>query len=92
MKRDNRLLIVMLLFAVSLISLAIQAVIVNIYVSAAVLGNWTYFAETFSVNPPGKFCLDYCAPHLPFVMGWIGIAAFVIGWIILARVWWKPRS
>ena len=96
MRRDRRLLIAMLLFMVSLIAWTIQAFIVRAYVFHAVMGGWEQFASTFGVaappSGPNVFCFDYCAPKLPFAAGWIGIAAFSIGWIMLAYAWWKPRS
>ncbi len=96
MQRDGRLLFAMLLFAVSLIASTLQAAIVSAYVDAAVMGNWAWFAETFSVEIPGsgpdKVCLDYCVPKLPFMVGWLGLAAFILGWLTLARAWWTRRT
>jgi hypothetical protein len=96
MRRDRRLLIAMLLFFGSLVAGLVQAFILRAYVAAAVLGDWTYFADTFSVGAPASgpdgFCFDYCAPDLPFVSGWTGIASFLAGLILLAYAWWKPRS
>ena len=95
MRRDGRLLAAMALFAAALVAGGVQAWIAALYIHAAVLGNWTGFAETFSVEAPPSgpevFCFDYCAPELPFLIGWIGIAAFSLGWIVLAYAWWKPR-
>jgi hypothetical protein len=94
MRRDRRLLIAILRFLGSLIAGLVQAVILRAYVAAAVLGDWTYFADTFSVEAPASgpdvFCFDYCAPDLPFVAGWTGIASFLAGLILLAYAWWKP--
>lgn len=94
MRRDRRLLFATCLFAASLIAGVIQAWITKLYIDAAVLGNWAWFAETFSVDAPSGpelFCFDYCAPELPFLFGWVGLTAFSIGWITLAYAWWKPR-
>ena len=96
MRRDVRLLVAMFLFAVSLMAGGVQAWITALYIDAAVMGDWTWFAETFSVEAPASgpntFCLDYCAADFPFIAGWIGIGAFVLGWIMLAYAWWKPRD
>ena len=66
----------MLLFAGSLIAFALQAAITASYIEAAVIGNWTWFGDAFSIEVPGsdpnKVCFDYCAPKLPFLIGWIG--------------------
>lgn len=95
MRRDRRLLLAMLSFAASLIAWATQAWITKLYIDAAVLGGWEWFAETFSVEAPPSgpevYCFDYCAPELPFLFGWVGVAAFALGWIMLAYAWWKPR-
>ena len=95
MRRDGRLLIAMLLFVCSLIAWAIQAWIVQVYIYSAVMGGWDQFAEFFGVeipaSGPDEFCFDYCAPSLPFAAGWIGISTFLVGWIIVAYAWWKPR-
>ena len=96
MTRDRRLLIAMLLFAGSLTAWAVQVWITALYINASIMGNWTWFADTFSLEAPAtgpnEFCFDSCAPNLPFVAGWIGIGAFLAGWIVLAYAWWKPRT
>ena len=95
MRRDRRLLSAMLLFLISLIAWAVQAWIVQAYIFSAVMGGWDQFADFFGVEAPASgpvvFCLDYCAPELPFMAGWIAIAAFVSGWITMAYAWWKPN-
>ena len=95
MRRDTRLLIALLLFLASVVSWVVQAWIVQAYIFAAVMGGWDQFAEFFSVNPPAsgpnEFCFDFCAPELPFAAGWIGLCAFLVGWILVAYAWWKPR-
>ena len=95
MRRDRRLLIALLLFAASLAAWAIQIWITRLYIDAAVFGDWTWFAASFSVEAPAsgptKFCFDYCAPKLPFAAGWIGIVAFLAGSVMLAHAWWKSR-
>ena len=96
MRRDRRLLAAMLLFAGSLVAWAVQVWITALYIDASIMGDWTWFAETFSVKAPARgpdvFCLDYCAPNLPFVAGWIGLVAFLAGWIMLANAWRKPST
>ena len=96
MRRDRRLLIAMLLFAIALVACAVQAQITALYIDSAVLGGWTWFARTFSVEVPGsgpsEYCFDYCAPPLPFLAGWISLASFVLGWAVLAYAWWSPRA
>ncbi len=88
----------MLLFLIALISGVIQAWIVQLYIVSAVMGQayWDHFTGYFNLEPfaagPNEFCFDYCAPPLPFIAGWIGIAAFCAGWIVLAYAWWKPRG
>ena len=96
MKRDRRLLIALLLFLVAVIAGFIQAWIVNLYLVAAVMGGggyWDHFVKLFELDPitgPNQVCFDYCAPSLPFIPGWIGIAAFSAGCCLLAYAWWKP--
>ncbi len=95
--RDRRLLMAMLLFLAALIAGLIQTWIVHLYIVAAVMGGqayWDHFVDLFGLDPvtvPGQICFDYCAPDLPFVAGWIGIAAFLAGWIILGFAWWKSK-
>lgn len=96
MKRDHRLLIAMLLFLVAVIAGLIQAWIVNLFIVAAVMGGgyWDHFIELFGLDPitgPNQACFGYCAPSLPFIAGWIGIAAFSAGCFLVAYAWWKPR-
>ena len=99
MNRDMRLLIAMLLFAGALIAGLVQAVIASLYIWSIVMDGGAGFAELFSVEFPreeamrdGMVCFDFCAPALPLVAGWIGIAAFLGGWFILAHAWWKPKA
>lgn len=95
MKRDKRLLVALILFVFSLIAGLVQSVILRLFIDAAVIGNWTHFAKTFSVDAPATgpnvACFDYCAPDLPFIPGWIALAAFSGGAFILAHTWWKPK-
>jgi hypothetical protein len=96
MRRDRRLLIAMLLFAGSFTAWAVQVWITALYIDASIWGDWTWFAEAFSVEAPARgpndYCFGRCAPNLPFVAGWIGIGAFLAGSIMLVNAWWKPRS
>lgn len=96
MRRDRRLLIAMLLFITAMVACAVQVQITSLYIDAAVLGGWTWFTKTFSVEMPGsntgQVCFDYCAPALPMFAGWIALAAFVLGWATLAYAWWSPRT
>ncbi len=96
MRRDRRLLIAALLFAGSFTACAVQVWITALYIEASIMGDWSWFAETFGmeapVHGPIEFCFGRCAPNLPFVAGWIGMSAFLAGWIMLANAWWKPRS
>jgi len=85
----------LLLFLIALVAGIIQAWIVNLYIVAAVMGqqHWDQFTDFFGVDPvvePNQVCFDYCAPSLPFVAGWIGIASFLVGSILVAFAWWKP--
>ena len=94
-RRDRRLLISIALLMLSTLSLSYQALILKLYVDAAVLGRWEHFSKTFSVPPPvgpNQACFDYCASKLPFFWGWIGIVCFLLGVAVLAYSWWKPRS
>jgi hypothetical protein len=94
-KRDVRLLVALLLFVISLIATLVQAWVVMLFVDAAVMGDWTYFSELFSVDPPAagpvSYCLDYCAAPLPFLPGWVGIVSFGLGLLTLFYSWLKPR-
>ena len=95
MKRDERLLIAILLFVGSASAWLVQAWIVTLYVQAAVMGYWDYFSETFSVPPPAgpnEACFDYCVSDLPFAAGWTGIVSFLLALLTLAHAWWKPKS
>jgi len=95
--RDRRLMIALVLFFVSLIAGFIQAWIIRLYLAAAVMGGeyWDHFTDLFGLKPivgPNQVCFDYCAPPLPFVAGWIGIAAFISGSMVLAFAWWRPKQ
>lgn len=96
MNRDRRLLAAMLFFLVALSALLVQAWVVRLYLNAAIMGNWSWFGSKFHVAippfGPNKFCFDYCAPDLPFVAGWIGIASFIFGLLLLCLAWWKPKK
>lgn len=100
-RRDRRLLLSLLLFAISGGSLLVQMMITAFYISSALHGNWTSFLEEFpsSAPPsldlppplePGAYCLDGCAPILPVVAGWAGVLSFLLGLSVLAYAWWKP--
>ncbi|MGP7795924.1 hypothetical protein [Sphingomonas sp. CLY1604] len=96
MKRDRRLLIAMLFFAISLVAGLVQVAIVNLYIYAAVMGqaHWDCFIDFFGLEPitkPGTMCFDYCAPPLPLLAGGVAGAAFFAGWIMVAVAWWRPR-
>ena len=91
------LLICLLLFGISFVAICIQSKIVNDYIVSAVMDqNWEGFSHVYGVQPPAqgpeKFCFDYCAPHMPFVAGWIGILSFVAGMILLTRIWWSSHK
>ena len=96
MKRDRRLLIALMIFVISLVACVVQAWVTALYIDAAVTGNWTWFARTFSVAAPASapevFCFDHCAPEIPFLAGWVSIAAFTAACAMLAHAWWKPRT
>lgn len=95
MERDKRLLIALLLFAGSFVAWIVQVWVTTLYIEASIWGDWTWFAETFSVEAaargPDVFCFGRCAPDLPFVSGWIGTGAFLSGFIMLLVAWWKPK-
>jgi hypothetical protein len=94
-KRDRRILISIALLFISAASLSYQAIILKLYIDAAVTGHWTYFSETFSVplpSEPNQLCFDYCASKLPFFWGWVGIVSFILGVLVLIYSWWKPQS
>ncbi|MEY2855424.1 MAG: hypothetical protein RL030_2556 [Pseudomonadota bacterium] len=98
-KRNRRLLLALLLFAATAVSTLVQVWVTNFYLYSANAQDWTLFLEWFPSYalppiPPGHGCFDDCSPDLPFVAGWIAVAAFVMGFIILARIWWvsKPRA
>lgn len=96
MTRDKRLLIGLAFFSVSLVASLIEAWIIAFYIESSIAGDWTVFAETFGVQAPARgpdvFCFGRCAPDLPFVAGWVAIVAFMIGWAIVARAWWRPKG
>lgn len=97
MRRDRRLLIPISLMLISFVALTIQAWILEIYVTSAIMDqNWETMALRFGVevpdNGPVRFCFDRCAPELPFIAGWIGIASFLMSLISLIVIWWKPKS
>lgn len=96
MRRDRRLLIAMLLLITAAIAGLVQAWVIRLYINAAILDHWVWFAETFGVEAPAsgpdKFCFDYCAPHLPFLAGWISVAAFFTSLLAVTLAWWKPKG
>lgn len=97
MTRDRRLMIALVLFFVALIAGVIQAWIIRLYLTAAVMrGEYQdHFTDLFGLKPvvgPNQVCFDYCAPSLPFVAGWIGITAFISGVMVLAFAWWRPKQ
>jgi hypothetical protein len=95
-KRDRRLLVSLLLFAASAVSTLAQVWVTNFYIYSALAQDWTWFLEWFPSHelptvPPGHVCLDDCYPDLPLVAGWIAIAAFSLGTIILMYCWWVSK-
>jgi hypothetical protein len=96
MRRDRRLLIAMLLLITAAIAGLAQAWIIRLYLDAAILGHWAWFADTFGVEAPAsgpdKFCFDYCAPQLPFLAGWISVTAFLTSLLLVTLAWWKPKG
>ncbi len=97
MKRDRRLLAPIALLMIAAVALSYQAIIArNFFVSAVLDPNWESLVVLYGVETPPKgpdrFCLDYCAPRMPFVAGWTGIASFFGSFVSLLLIWWKPRS
>lgn len=96
MKRDRRLLAAMLFLVTAAIAGLVQAWIIRLYLDAAILGHWGWFADTFGVEAPAsgayKFCFDNCAPPLPLWAGWISLAAFAAGLLALTLAWWRPKG
>ncbi len=90
MGRDRRLLAAISLFAGSAIAWLIQAGILRAYIYAAVMGNWSDFSKFFGVQPPSKYCFDYCVADLPFIAGWVAIGCFLLGFALLLRAWLRP--
>lgn len=95
-KRDNRLLVALILFLISMVSGAIQSWILYLYFDAAISRHWEYFSRMFSVSAPASgpnvFCFDRCVADLPFLAGWIGIGSFLLGLVVLIYTWRKPKS
>ena len=95
-RRDFRILLALIFFSVSAVSVVIQAWIVKLYLEAALHDNWEYFSKIFSVQPPSfgpnVYCLDRCVAEMPFSAGWIGISSFVLGWSIIFYVWLLPKG
>lgn len=96
MKKDRRLLIPLGLLLVAFVSIFVQSWIVGDYIYSSIMDhNWESFAQKYGVeapaNGPNVYCLDYCAPELPFAAGWIGIATFLSGLASLTYIWFKPR-
>lgn len=96
MRRDKRLLVAMLSLITAALAGLVQAWITRLYLDAAILGHWAWFADTFGVEAPAsgpnKFCFDNCAPPLPLLAGWISFAMFVTGLLALTLAWWKPKG
>ncbi|MBD59714.1 MAG: hypothetical protein CL808_06285 [Citromicrobium sp.] len=95
MKRDRRLAVALLLFVLSAVAAVWQSAVVSMWMTAAVMREWDYFAETFGVESPfqpNKACFGYCAADLPFLAGWVAIGGFVIAVGLVAWAWWKPRG
>jgi hypothetical protein len=97
LRRDRRLLLALILFSAALVAGIIQAWIIRLYITAAVMGGgdyWDHFVGVFGgrsvANRPNSFCFDYCAPALPFIAGWIAISAFVGGVFAVLLAWLKP--
>jgi hypothetical protein len=96
-RRDRRLLIPICLLLISLSAMVIQAQILDIYITSAIVDeNWETMVQLFGVEAPAhgptQFCFGRCAPELPFVAGWIGTGSFLAGLISLIVIWWKPKS
>lgn len=76
-----------ILQAISLISLAFQWHIVRIYVKSARSNNWAEFSRFLGVheNPtgPGTYCIDACAPNIPYVLVWLSVFASCVVLIFL---------
>jgi hypothetical protein len=87
--RDRRLGAISL-FVISAIAWLVQAGIVRAYIYAAVMGNWSDFTEFFGIQPPSKYCLDYCVADLPFIAGWVAIGCFLLGFALLLRAGARP--
>jgi hypothetical protein len=95
-KRDSRLLLALLLFAISAGAMLVQAGIFLLYFRSAAERNWAKFLEIFPSYalpplPPGVGCFDDCYPDLPFVAGTIGLVCFFFGMAVLAYSWWMPK-
>ena len=91
MRRDGRLLAAILSLVVAASALVFQASVVNAYVHAAVMGDWTGFPNPPAAGPE-KYCLDYCAADLPFGAGWVALGTFSLGLLLLTHAWWKPKA
>lgn len=95
-KRDIRLLIALLLFSLAAIAGLVQSWVLLLYIESIIARDWTYFSNKFSVEAPASgpdvFCFGRCVAELPFLAGWIGLVAFILGMALLAYCWCKPRS
>jgi hypothetical protein len=96
-KRDRRLLVPLALLVIAVIALGYQAIIVRNYVWSSIMDhNWESMVELYGIEAPEmgpeRFCFDYCAPRMPFVAGWVGIASLVSAIVSLLFVWWSPLS
>ena len=96
-QRDVRLALALLLFLISAGALLIQTWIATIYLGAAIDENWSLFLELFpSAAPPPTsseaYCFGKCHPSIPLISGWVGVASFILGVVVLAYSWWVPKG
>jgi hypothetical protein len=95
MRRDRRLAAAIVLFVLSAVGAGYQVVVVRLFMTAAVMGQWDHFVRTFSVElpyRPNAACFDYCAPDVPFMAGWLAIAGSALGLGLVAHAWWRPKA
>lgn len=95
-RRDTRLAFALLLFVISAAALLIQTWIATIYLGAAINENWSLFLEMFPSAAPqptdsGAYCFGKCHPSIPLITGWVGVASFTLGLVVLAYSWWVPK-
>jgi hypothetical protein len=97
LRRDKRLLVALILFGIALGAGLVQAWIIRLYITAAVMGGeyWDHFISVFGGMSPAKgpntFCFDYCAPDLPIIAGGVALSGFLGGAFFVTLAWWKPK-